>query len=341
MSSSRAEALRFTVVRLRSDEDETHSFAEDVRKGLGGRPKTLKPKYFYDDLGSHLFEAICHLEEYYVTVAEEEILRHRSDEIAGAFGGPVRLIELGSGSSAKTRHLLAAVLRAQPTLHYLPVDISTAVLERSSRELVQSYDGLHVAAHAGDFGSALGHLATAGVDRRGGERVVVLFLGSTIGNLDPEPSRDLLRRVRRILEPRDGLLLGTDLKKSEDVLNAAYDDPLGVTAAFNLNLLVRINRELGGAFDVRRFRHRARYDAELGRVEMHLVSRTAQVVEIRDLDVKVHFEKDESIHTESSYKYDRDQLAAMARDSGFTLARSWLDAGERFSLNLFVAAAER
>lgn len=331
-----AVAPRFTLVRLTTGDDVTGAFADDVRAGLGGRPKALPPKYFYDALGSHLFEAICHLPEYYLTVAEEEILAHQGAAIAAALGGPVRVIELGSGSSAKTPHLLSAMLARQPELHYLPIDISTAVLERSSRELVQAYDRLHVTAHAGDFKSALTHLA-AGVDRGAGERVVVLFLGSTIGNLEPAASLEFLGRVRRILIPGDAMLLGADLKKGEDVLIAAYDDPLGVTAAFNLNVLVRINRELGGAFDVRRFRHRAIWDAGAGRVEMHLVSDSAHTVEIRDLGMTVAFDGDESIHTESSHKYDLDQLAALGRASGFLLERTWLDARERFSLNLFAA----
>jgi dimethylhistidine N-methyltransferase len=328
---------RFTVVRLTTGDDVTGAFADDVRAGLAARPKALPPKYFYDALGSHLFEAICNLPEYYLTAAEEEILAHESAAIADALGAPVTVIELGSGSSAKTPHLLSALLARQRALHYLPIDIAAGVLERSSRELVQAYDRLHVTAYASDFRSALAHLADAGVDRGDGERVVVLFLGSTIGNLEPEASREFLGRVRRILAPGDALLLGADLKKSADVLIAAYDDPLGVTAAFNLNVLARINRELGGAFDVRRFRHRATYDADAGRVEMHLVSDSAQTVAIRGLGMTVTFEEGESIHTESSHKYDRDQLAELARDSGFALERTWLDAQERFSLNLFAA----
>lgn len=326
---------RFIVHNLGPD-GATDPFADDVRAGLGSRPKVLQPKYFYDELGSHLFEAICHLPEYYVTGAEREILEQQGDEIAHAVGEAARVVELGSGSSAKTRHLLAGMLSRRPSLHYLPIDISPSVLERSSRELVQAFPGLRVTALAGDFESALSHLATTG--GREGEPLLVLFLGSTIGNLDPPAARVLLERVRRIQKPGDLLLLGADLKKSEDLLIPAYDDALGVTAAFNLNLLVRINRELGGEFDLRRFRHRAVYNSEEGRIEIHLVSQVAHSVTIASLDMAVSFEAGESIHTESSYKFDRDQLATLAHDSGFALDRWWLDPQERFSLSLMVAA---
>jgi L-histidine Nalpha-methyltransferase len=328
---------RFTVHQLETSA-EVSSFAEDVRHGLGNRPKSLQPKYFYDVLGSHLFEAICHLPEYYPTVAEAEILQRRGAEIIEAAGLPEIVIELGSGSSTKTRYLLEPLLERRSSVHYLPIDISPSVLERSSRELTQKYSRLRVSALAGDFRSALAHLAEIGVERKKKERLLVLFLGSTIGNLEPPSSRVLMKRVRNLLEPGDVFLLGADLKKSEKVLIPAYDDALGVTAAFNLNLLVRINRELGGTFDLRKFRHRAIYNAEAGRIEMHLVSQVAHSVTIRQLGMTVAFEEGETIHTESSHKYDPAQLAVLARDCGFVHTRTWLDSGERFGVHLMSAA---
>ncbi|HKY03969.1 MAG TPA: L-histidine N(alpha)-methyltransferase, partial [Blastocatellia bacterium] len=257
---------------------DTSALAEDVRRGLTTRPKAMPPKYFYDDLGSALFEAICRVPEYYLTRAETELLTRHADEIVRSIEGPVRLIELGSGSAEKTRFLIEAMLERQSELHYLPVDISDVSLERSSAELLQSFAGLRITAYAADYFTALDALARNERDDTG--RSVVLFLGSNIGNFDPDESVHFLRQVRRVLARGDGLLVGADLKKPAEVLVPAYADALGVTAAFNLNLLVRINRELGATFDVTKFEHRALYDEPAGRVEMHIVSREPQRVRI-------------------------------------------------------------
>ena len=219
-------------------------------------PKVLYPKYFYDELGSLLFEAITALPEYYPTRAEAEILRAHAGEIAAALGGPVWLLELGSGDGQKTRLLIEALLARQGTLEYVPVDISESAVEASSRSLLFSYPELRITAYVGEYQAALRSDPGGAASPPG--RTLVLFLGSTLGNLDPEERRALLRDVRALLDPGEGFLLGVDLKKSESVLLPAYDDALGVTAAFNLNLLVRINRELGGEFDLAAFRHRAR-----------------------------------------------------------------------------------
>lgn len=322
------------------------SFARDVRAGLTSNPKTLPPKYFYDELGSHLFEAICCLPEYYLTRAESEILGRHADGIVAASaegaGRTIRLIELGSGSAVKTRQLISAVLRRQPELLYLPVDISAGTLERSSRELLHEYSRLRIVAYAGDYFTALtGPAGKRITDCRADERNLVLFLGSNIGNFDLHESREFLRAIRAILRVGDALLLGADLKKSSAVLVPAYDDALGVTAAFNLNLLARINRELDGNFDVSRFCHKAVYNEELGRVESHLVSRVPQRVLVKGIGVDVSFERDETIHTENSHKFDLDQLSGMARDSGFALQRSWFDERRFFSFNLFSATGPR
>lgn len=322
------------------------SFAEDVGSGLTAKPKTLPPKYFYDELGSHLFEAICCLPEYYLTRAESEILGQHADgivaEIADGAGGAVRLVELGSGSAVKTRHLISAVLRRQPELLYLPVDISAGTLERSSRELLHEYPRLRIVAYAADYFTALSGPAGSRITNcRADERNLVLFLGSNIGNFEPEESRKFLRAIRGILHTGDVLLLGADLKKSSAVLVQAYDDALGVTAAFNLNLLTRINRELGGDFDVTRFSHRAVYNKALGRVESYLVSRAPQKAFVGAIALEVSFEENETIHTENSHKFDLDQLSEMARDSGFALRKSWFDTKRFFSFNLFAATGPK
>ncbi|HKG23204.1 MAG TPA: L-histidine N(alpha)-methyltransferase [Blastocatellia bacterium] len=327
---------RLTIHRLAHGGD-ANAFAADVHSGLSAKPKMLPPKYFYDELGSALFEAICRLPEYYLTRAESQLLGDHSKEIAASIEGPVRLIELGSGSAEKTRYLIEAWLERQQELHYLPIDISDVSLERSSAELLHTYPRLRITAYAADYFTALGALASAEERSPRRERAVVLFLGSNIGNFNPEESRHFMGEVRRMLYPGDILLMGADLKKSRDVLEPAYDDALGVTAAFNLNLLVRINRELGGEFDIQNFRHKAVYNEQLGRVEIHLVSRAARRVRVRDLNLEVTFDEGESIQTENSYKFDIAQLDSLARETGFSLEKTWFDRARRFSFNLFAA----
>ena len=326
---------RLTIHRLAHGGDSS-AFARDVRAGLTATRKSIPPKYFYDELGSRLFEAICCLPEYYLTRAESEILRNNADEIVSSVEGTIRLLELGSGSAEKTRFLIEALLSKQPQLHYLPVDISDSSLELSSQRLLRLYPGLRITGFAADYFTALQALAKrvpADQDRR----TVALFLGSNIGNFGRDESREFLRAVRKLLRPEDALLLGADLKKSPDVLIPAYDDALGVTAAFNLNLLARINRELDGNFDVRKFQHSAVYNEELGRIEIHLVSLEPQVVRIRAIDLEVAFRKGETIRTENSYKFDIEQLSVIARDTGFSLSKTWFDSAGLFSFNLFVA----
>ena len=335
MSTRQMEATSRLIIHSLADGGDRESFARDVRAGLTIKPKWLTAKYFYDELGSRLFEAICYLPEYYLTRAEREILSVNADEIAASIVGPVRLLELGSGSSEKTRYLIEAWLRRQKGLHYLPVDISSASLELSSKELLRLYPQLGITAYAADYFTALRALASRDSTRLSGERTVALFLGSNIGNFDPESAHAFLCEVRGILQPGDALLLGADLKKSADVLVPAYDDALGVTAAFNMNLLVRINRELGGQFDISKFEHRAVYNESAGRIEMHLVSLERQSAPIAAIEIDAEFEAGETIHSESSYKYDLDQLAGFAHQTGFRLAKTWFDSQRRFSFNLF------
>ena len=323
---------RYELIRVATRRDD---FAADVRRGLTANPKSLPPRWFYDDLGSSLFDAICFLPEYYVTRAETEVLTTYAAEIVDAFGANVRLVELGSGMARKTRILLDRLTAAQHDLEYVPVDVDEMVLERSGLDLLSDYADLRVTALEADFSRP--SIALAGLPPRQ-ERTVVLFLGSTIGNLDPTAATSLLKDLRSSLKRDDALLLGVDLRKSPDILEPAYDDALGVTAAFNLNLLRRINRELGGHFDIARFAHRAFYDAALGRIEMHLVSRSAQRVAIDTLALEVGFEKGETIHTENSHKYDRATLSQLASSSGFALASVWTDAREWFADALLIAS---
>jgi L-histidine N-alpha-methyltransferase len=308
-------------------------FAEDVRQGLAKSPRRLFPKYFYDELGSQLFEAICLLPEYYLTRAENEIMARYAGEMVRAVDGEKTLLEMGSGSATKTRLIIEAILQEQPELLYIPVDISATALESGSRALLQAYPRLSINAFAADYYSGLKALRSVG--RR---RTLALFLGSNIGNFDAEEARTFLRALRDVLETGDALLLGADLKKERGVLEAAYDDSLGITAAFNLNLLARINRELDADFNLRAFRHYARYNEELGRIEIYVESLRAQVVRIAKLDMEIRFEDGERIHTENSYKYSMTDLERLASETGFTLTRTWKDSLKRFSSNLFVAA---
>lgn len=313
---------------------DANAFAKDVALGLMSNPKVMPPKYFYDELGSRLFEAICFLPEYYLTRAESEILREHADEIVASIASPARVVELGSGSAEKTRYLIEAMLRRQETLHYLPIDISDASLERSSLELLHLYSNLRITAYAADYFTALRSLKSADEN----ERTIALFLGSNIGNFNSDEALNFLQEVRKVLRTGDGLLIGVDLKKSADILVPAYDDALGVTAAFNRNLLVRINRELNADFRLEYFLHRAIYNEALGRIEAHLVSTEKQVIRINALDLEIHFEQGETIHTENSYKFDLEQLATLANATGFSLEKSWFDQARRFSFNLFTAA---
>ncbi len=331
-----AAAARLTIHNLLR-RDLSASFREDVRAGLTARPKKLLPKYFYDELGSQLFEAICLLPEYYLTRAENEIFARYADEIVSAVGlEEIALLEMGSGSASKTRRIIEALLRRQDELVYTTIDISASALDTSSRVLLQSYEGLRIEAYASDYFDGLAALENVDSHRK----TLALFLGSNVGNFDPAEAVEFLRAVRRVLRRGDALLLGADLKKHPAILEAAYDDALGVTAAFNLNLLARINRELEADFDLRAFRHRAVYNEEAGRVEVYTVSLRRQCVRVRALELEVEFEEGERLHTENSYKYDLVGLTKLAEATGFELARTWLDAREQFSSNLFLAAGE-
>ncbi|MBI3974440.1 MAG: L-histidine N(alpha)-methyltransferase [Chloroflexi bacterium] len=314
------------------------TFAEDVAAGLTATPKSLPCRYFYDEEGSLLFEAICELPEYYVTRAEREILEAHANEIAAQVPSATTLVELGSGSAAKTRLLLDAFFRHRQQqrrqhLCYVPIDISRSMLEESSHALLNDYPALEIRAIAAEYDDGLRFL------RAESERPkLILWLGSNVGNLERAEAARFLGRVRATMTPADRLLMGVDLRKSREVLEPAYDDAQGVTARFNLNLLARINRELGGEFDLDAFEHRAHYDEVVGRIEMYLVSTRTQRVRIRDLDLTVSFEPGEPIHTENSYKYSLAEIDALSAAAGLAVEARWLDRGERFAVNLFVPA---
>ena len=309
------------------------SFADDVRTGLGLRPYTLMPKYFYDDLGSALFETITHLPEYYLTRVERDLLATYAGEIVAEFDEPLELIELGSGSAAKTRLIIDAILAGQDTLTFHPIDISPDALIESSQALVASNEALHVRAYAGDY---FGLLRAKRIETH--DRVLALYLGSNVGNFEPLQARELFGLLGDTLKSGDGFLVGYDLKKDRSVLELAYDDPTGVTAAFNKNLLARINRELGGDFDLRAFSFFARYDERAGVVRSHLRADRAFTAHVPAAGLDVPFEPGETIHTESSYKFTRRDMLALLEPFGFAERRTFTDAGGRYALSLFIRA---
>ncbi len=323
-------AERFYLYRA-PEPDTVAWFADDVRTGLLASPKRLSPKYFYDDLGSALFEAICELPEYYLTRAETEILERHANEMVAALPGPIELIEFGSGSARKTRLLIGAALEVQEELDYHPIDISPNALILSSTGLVAEYARLTVKAFASDYVEVL-----ESARLRTSKRVLALFLGSNVGNYEIPAATRLLRAMSASFKPGDGLLLGTDLKKDAAVLERAYNDPTGVTAAFDKNVLGRINRELGGHFDLDAFEHVARYDPRRGVVESFLVARRGMCVPIDDIGIEIALQAAETIHTESSYKFDTGDIAALAAASGFRVERTWTDADRRFAVSLLV-----
>jgi len=309
------------------------SFGEAVAKGLQATAKTLPCRFLYDERGSVLFEAITDLDEYYPTRCERSILQERAREIARAAGAGVDLVELGSGSALKTRLIIDALLEEQAKLRFVPIDISKSMLDASSRDLLRDYEDLEVRALEGEYEAGLRDLDkhTESPCR------LLLWLGSSIGNLSREEAAHFLGSVRASMRPRDRLLLGIDLRKDAQVLERAYDDAEGVTAAFNLNLLTRINEELGADFDLAQFQHRSHYRETEGRVEMHLVSDAKQVASIDEIDCEIAFEEGEIIHTENAYKYSLEEIDELARETRMQVATRWLDSDERFSVNLLAS----
>jgi len=310
-------------------------FAEAVLNGLTQKgQKTIPPSCLYDAVGSALFDVITLLPEYGVTRAEASLLSHASEEIVRASSQPSRIIELGSGTGSKTRHILSAAGRHHP-VRYLPIDISPAALDSCARAL----GGLQNVAIEPIAATYLEGLHEAMSSRQPGEPILLLFLGSTIGNFTRTDAAEFLKRIWRRMRPGDFLLLGADLVKSRERLISAYDDPIGVTASFNLNLLARINRELEGHFDVAQFAHEARYDERCSRIEMHLRSRVSQEVRIDALGISVKFAEGETIWTESSHKFRAEEISSIGHRSGFASVRQWVHGGWGFAETLFRKSA--
>jgi len=303
---------------------ETDRFLEEVTEGLSRPVKALPPKYFYDERGAGLFDAICELPEYYLTRAELAIMRDHAGEMARQLGPGCAVIEYGSGSGRKTRLLLQAL----SPVAYVPIDISREQLQATAKEIAAEFPGLPVTAVCADYSRFSGLPPLTGAPPR---RRVVYFPGSTIGNLTPAEAAGFLANACRLAGPGGGMLVGVDLKKDAARLNAAYNDARGVTADFNLNLLARINRELGANFDLAAFRHRAFYNETAGRIEMHLVSLAEQRVRIGRAEFA--FRDGETIHTESSYKYSVEEFRALARRAGFEARECWTDGERQFAVH--------
>lgn len=304
------------------------SLLDAAREGLLASPKTMSPVWFYDEEGSRLFEAITELPEYYPTRTERSILARHADDIVARVGTPASLVELGAGSATKTRILLAAFLRRQPKVRFVPVDVSAEALRMAQENVEADLPGVVV-----EGIEARNREGLAKLDWTRPERRLVLFLGSSLGNLHPPDAADWLRDVASYLRPGDRFLLGLDRWKDERILQAAYDDAAGVTAAFNRNLLARMNRELGASFDLDAFAHEARVNVAQRRVEMHLVSRRPQRVRVPGVG-EVLFEEGETIHTECSYKFTRPMREALLRQAGLVDEHAWEDEQGAFGLHL-------
>ncbi|HVY97349.1 MAG TPA: L-histidine N(alpha)-methyltransferase [Solirubrobacterales bacterium] len=316
------------AIDVHLDADAAATMVRDVRLGLCAYPKELAPKYFYDERGSRLFEQITELDEYYPTRAEREILSDRSAEILAAAGRPGTLVELGSGSAAKTRHLLDAMRDAGVLDTYVPVDISEEITQRTAARLVDEYPGLAVHGLVCDFERDLERIPD-----HDGPRLLA-FLGGTIGNLYPRPRQEFLERIAALLGPGDHLLLGTDLIKDTARLEAAYNDASGVTAEFNKNVLAVLNNELGADFDRDAFEHVARYDAEAERMDIRLRSLADQEVRLEELDLEIAFAAGEEMRTEISTKFTRERLESVYAGAGLELSGWFTDAAGDYALSL-------
>ncbi|MEM9136459.1 MAG: L-histidine N(alpha)-methyltransferase [Cyanobacteria bacterium P01_F01_bin.42] len=337
MSSAIEITSRLAIEALSNQGQSDPEEGEDVAAGLRQRPKTLPPKYFYDDRGSELFEQICALPEYYPTRTEAEILRTCAAEIAQATGS-CELVELGSGSSTKTRLLLDAYLTldAQLPFCYVPIDVSGGMLAQSARALLKEYETLKIRGLVGTYRQALQRLPQPILPQR-----LLFFLGSSLGNLAPDECREFMDDVRGALQLGDFFLLGLDLQKPVEILEAAYNDAQGVTAAFNLNMLNHLNRRFNGDFNPDQFQHNAFYNVELHQIEMHLRSRCNQVVSLLDLGLKFSLQAEETIRTEISRKFDLAKLSQILEGSDQTSGlgtlqpiQTWTDQNQWFGLVL-------
>ena len=324
---------------LQQNNTEFEEFANDVARCLSSKNKYISPKYLYDKVGSQLFEQICLQPEYYLTRTEASLLNKHAPFISKLAGSNIKIIELGSGSSSKTAILLSYLSSQKKRIYYFPIDISSSILIESKRKLKSQFPNASIIGIRSDYETGIDRAASECMAIGNNKNIpytkLVLFLGSSIGNFELIEAQSLLRSVREKLHTNDFLLIGFDLQKDKSVLNAAYNDKAAMTAKFNLNLLARINRELGGNFELGKFNHCAFYSHERHRIEMHLVSKTDQQLYIGALGKTFAIRKGESIHTENSYKYSLSQIAALAEDCGFTVEKNFTDEKRWFDLALF------
>jgi L-histidine Nalpha-methyltransferase len=324
-----------------SESQLNEDFAQDVKEGLGcTNQKCVKPKYFYDTEGSHLFEEICVQPEYYPSRVETGILRRYAKKMTYTQDNDdICIIELGSGSSTKTRILLEEVLSRQSSLFYFPIDVSKAMLCETTNKLSADFCNLRTIGISSDYTYGVEQATSAiSADGQIPDRKLIIFLGSSIGNFEPNESISFLKNLRSKMDENDNLLIGIDLQKDKKVLEAAYNDEKGITARFNLNLLTRMNRELRGEFDLDGFVHRAFYNSFNTRVEMHIVSTKDQQVYVGRLNKTYSFDKNETIHTENSYKYSSEQITQMAEESEFAIKGNFFDTKKWFNVVLFSPA---
>lgn len=320
---------RFQLLAHQPLED---TFADDVRTGLTSEPKSLMCRYFYDQVGSQLFEEICEQPEYYLTRAETEILKQHGDSIAQQMAQEPILVELGSGSGLKTRILLSALLAKFGQLTYLPVDISTTMLEDSAKQLLKDFPGLSVSGISGEYRFGLQQLK-----KLSSQSKLILWLGSNVGNMNRSEAGQFLSEIGSLMQSQDRFLMGVDLLKDARVLHDAYNDAAGITARFNLNILSRLQRELQAELDLSNFQHCANFDGHEGRIEMSLRSLCDQTIELRGLDLTVKLAANEQIVTEHCHKYSESQIKALAQASGLEICQWWSDSQQRFSVVMFRA----
>ncbi len=304
------------------------TFSEEISSSLNKDSKFINPKFFYDKKGSELFEKICSLPEYYPTRTEITILKQLQDELPSYLDENFRLVELGSGTSVKTRLILDILAKLQDTTEYFPIDISE-ILTESSEQLLKDYDGLHITGLIDTYEGGLEFL-----ENFDNKRNLIIFLGSSFGNFSPNDGYKFLQKINSTMKPDDLFLIGLDLVKDKQILESAYDDSQGVTAEFNLNILSRINDELDADFCLKNFSHHAIYNEEKQRIEMYLKSLVTQSVIISKSNLLLNLEKDELIHTEHSHKYKLSQISELLVSTGFQIKQTWLDENKYFSLTL-------
>ncbi|KPA10182.1 methyltransferase [Candidatus Magnetomorum sp. HK-1] len=328
---TKTESERYTLIK--TDSESNHSrFARNVKEGLTSSPKFFLECDVYDDEGSRLFEKVCQAPEYYLTRVENEILSEKSWEIVSTLPENITLVELGSGNSQKTRGMIEALLQRQTHLLYVPVDISFSILDESAKSLILEYPRLYVEGIAATYHDGLDILR----EKMNSAPKLILWLGSSIGHVSFKEAADFLQTVReRVMTDKDAMLIGTDLKKDRAILEAAYNDCLAANACLAKNILTRINHELGGNFIPASFDYQAVYNETESQMEISLISTKTQQVEIRSLALKTDFGEGEAVHLHNPYKYSKEDISALADNSGMKLSAQWTDPGEMFGVNLF------